>query len=143
MDQIEKDPRQEEIIEEFEMFEIWDDKYELMFDYARDMPPFNPAHKTDKYLIRGCQSRVWLDAWMENGLIRFSGESDALITRGIIALIIKVMDKRTPEDAATVNLYFIDRIGLGTKLSMNRANGLPEMIARMKRYAIEMAAQND
>lgn len=137
------DPRQEEIIEEFSIFDEWLDKYEHLISLAEDLPHMSAEHRTDQYLINGCQSRVWVDARMENGKVYFSADSDAIITKGIIALLIRVLNGRTPQDILNTDLYFIDRIGLQDNLSPTRSNGLLEMIKQMKLYAQAFASKQN
>lgn len=127
---------QDEIIEEFAIFDDWLDKYAYIVDLARSLPPISTEHRTEQYVIQGCQSRVWVDASLEDGLMRFSADSDAIITKGIIALLIRVLDGHTPAEVAAADLYFIDKIGLAANLSPTRANGLVAMIRQMKLYAI-------
>lgn len=127
---------QDEIIEEFAIFDDWLDKYAYIVDLARSLPPIAEQHRTEQYVIQGCQSRVWVDASLEDGLMRFSADSDAIITKGIIALLIRVLDGHTPAEVAAADLYFIDKIGLAANLSPTRANGLVAMIRQMKLYAI-------
>lgn len=130
------DKIQEEIIEEFAVFDDWLDKYDYLIGLSDTLPAIDPAHRTDRYLIRGCQSRVWVDARMEQGKIRFTADSDAIITKGIIALLIRVLDGRTPQEVLDTDLYFIDRIGLQENLSPTRSNGLLAMIKQMRLYAL-------
>lgn len=131
-----KDPVQEQIIEEFSLFDEWLDKYEYLIELGGALPPIDPAHRTDRYLIRGCQSRVWVDARFGQGHVFYSADSDAIITRGIIALLIRVLDGRTPEQILSTELYFIDAIGLSENLSPTRSNGLVAMIKQMRLYAL-------
>lgn len=138
-----QDKVQEEIIEEFSMFDEWLDKYDYLIGLSETLPPIAPEHRTNQYLIEGCQSRVWIDARMEDGRIRFTADSDAIITKGIIALLIRVLDGRTPQEAVDLELYFIDAIGLSANLSPTRANGLAAMVKQMRLYALAYAAKND
>lgn len=133
------DKIQEEIIEEFSVFDDWLDRYDYLISLSEQLPAIDPAHRTEQYVIQGCQSRVWVDARMEEGRIRFSADSDAIITRGIIALLIRVLDNRTPQEVLDTDLYFIDAIGLSANLSPTRANGLVAMIKQMKLYALAFA----
>ncbi len=134
-----QDPRQEAIIEEFSVFPEWLDKYEYLISLADGLPEIDPAHRTDNYLIKGCQSRVWVDAALRDGKMYFTADSDAIITKGIVALLIRVMDGRTPQEVLDTELYFIDKIGLSENLSPTRANGLLQMIRQMKLYALAYA----
>ncbi len=136
-----QDPRQEEIIEEFALYDEWLDKYEHLIELAGELAAIDPAHRTDDFAIHGCQSRVWVDATLRDGKVYFSADSDAIITKGIIALLIRVLEGRTPKEVLNTDLYFIDRIGLRENLSPTRANGLVEMIAQMKRYALAYSKQ--
>lgn len=131
-----KDKVQEEIIEEFSVFEDWLDKYDYLIGLSETLPAIAPEHRTDQYLIQGCQSRVWIDAALRDGRIYFTADSDAIITKGIIALLIRVLDGRTPREILDTELYFIDAIGLGANLSPTRANGLLSMVKQMRLYAL-------
>ena len=115
---------QDEVIEEFSDFTDWMDKYQLLIDLGNELQPLDPKYKTEDNLIDGCQSRVWLRAEMKEGLLYFTAESDALIVKGIIALLIRVLSGHTPQEIASADLYFIGRIGLSEPLSPTRANGL-------------------
>mgnify|MGYP001051065092 CR=1 FL=1 len=134
------DKIQDEIIEEFSVFDDWLDKYDYLISLSDSLPAIAPEHRTEKYLIEGCQSRVWVDARMEEGKIFYSADSDAIITKGIIALLIRVLNGRTPQQVLDTDLYFIDRIGLRENLSPTRANGLAAMIKQMRLYALAFAA---
>lgn len=129
--------RQDEIIEEFKMFDDWLDKYEYVIELSSTLPEIDPAHKNNNYLIEGCQSRVWIDAKInQNGKMDFSADSDAIITKGIIALLIRALNHLSPKEVLEADLYFIDKIGLSQNLSPTRANGLVAMIKQMKMYAL-------
>ena len=130
------DSIQDEIIEEFSVFDDWLDKYDYLIELSDALPPIDAAHRTDRYLINGCQSRVWIDARLEGGKGYYTADSDAIITKGIIALLIRVLNGRTPQEIVDSDLYFIDRIGLRENLSPTRANGLLAMIKQMKLYAL-------
>ena len=130
------DKIQEEIIDEFSVFDDWLDKYDYLIELSQTLPAIDAKHRTDDYLINGCQSRVWVDARMEEGKVHYTADSDAIITKGIIALLIRVMNRRTPDEIIDADLYFIDRIGLKENLSPTRANGLLSMIKQMKLYAL-------
>ena len=136
-----KDLIQEEIIEEFSAFDEWLDKYDYLIELSDTLPAIAAEHRTDDYVIKGCQSRVWVDARQEDGKVYFSADSDAIITKGIIALLIRVMNGRTPQEIIDMDLYFIDAIGLGENLSPTRSNGLLSMIKQMKMYALAFKAQ--
>lgn len=131
-----KDSIQEEIIEEFSLFEDWLDKYDYLIGLSESLPPIDPKQRTEEYLIQGCQSRVWVAAELRDGVVRFSADSDAIITKGIISLLIRVMSGRTPEEILGQELYFIDAIGLSENLSPTRSNGLLAMIKQMRLYAL-------
>ena len=133
---------QDEVIEEFSDFDDWMDKYQLLIDLGNEQEPLNPEYKTDRNLIDGCQSRVWLQADMEDGKIIFQAESDALIVKGIIALLIKVVSGHTPDEILKSELYFIEKIGLKEHLSPTRSNGLLAMVKQMRMYALAFKAKN-
>ena len=126
---------QDEVIEEFSDLTDWMDKYQLLIDLGNELEPLDAKYKTDDNLIDGCQSRVWLHADMKDGLIVFTADSDALIVKGIIALLIRVLSGHTPEEIASADLYFIERIGLKDHLSPTRSNGLLAMLRQIKIYA--------
>ena len=136
-----KDSVQEAIIEEFSIFDDWLDKYDYLIELSDTLPAIAAEHRTDDYIIKGCQSRVWVDARMEDGKVYFAADSDAIITKGIIALLIRVMNGRTPQEIIDMDLYFIDAIGLGENLSPTRSNGLLSMIKQMKMYALAFKSQ--
>ena len=136
-----KDQIQEDIIEEFSAFDEWLDKYDYLIELSDTLPAIAAEHRTDDYVIKGCQSRVWVDARQEEGKVYFSADSDAIITKGIIALLIRVMNGRTAQEIVDMDLYFIDAIGLGENLSPTRSNGLLAMIKQMKMYALAFKAQ--
>lgn len=127
---------QQEVVDEFAMFSDWQDRYEHLIELGKDLPLIAPEHKTDDNLVRGCQSRVWLHAAPQNGLVHFTADSDAMITKGIVALLVRVFNDRTPQEILGASTEFIDKIGLRAHLSPNRANGLSAMIDQMKRYAL-------
>ncbi len=127
---------QDQIVDEFEIFDDWMDKYNYLIELSKSLPIIDEKYKKPEFLIEGCQSRVWLRAEMEKGKVVYSADSDAVITKGIIALLIRVMSNRKPEDIINNDLYFIDRIGLKENLSPTRSNGLVSMIKQMKLYAL-------
>ena len=135
------DAIQEEIIEEFSIFDDWLDKYDYLISLSDQLPAIDPAHRTEQYLINGCQSRVWIDAREEEGKLFFSADSDAIITKGIISLLIRVMNGRTAREVLDLELYFIEAIGLQANLSPTRSNGLLAMIKQMKLYALAYATK--
>lgn len=130
--------KQQEIIDEFAVFDDWMDKYEYIIDLGKDLPKIDPSKKTEDRLIEGCQSRVWLDAQIVDGKMEFSADSDAIITKGIIGLLIRVMNNEAPEDVAKADLHFINDIGLQEHLSPTRANGLVSMVQKMKMAALKV-----
>ena len=132
---------QDEIIEEFSDFEDWMDKYQLLIDLGSDQPPLEEKYKNEQNLIDGCQSRVWLQADMVDGKLHFQAESDALIVKGIVALLIRVLGDHTPQEILDTDLYFIEKIGLSEHLSPTRSNGLLAMIKQMKMYALAFKAK--
>ena len=138
-----KDSIQEEIIEEFSMFDDWLDKYDYLISLSESLPVIAQEHKTDDYIIEGCQSRVWVDARMEDGKIFYSADSDAIIIKGLLALLIRAMGGRTPQEVVDMELYFIDAIGLKENLSPTRGNGLVATIKQMRLYALAFANQNN
>lgn len=127
---------QDEIIEEFSGFDDWMDKYQLLIDLGNEQAPLDEKYKTESNLIDGCQSRVWLQCDYSDGLLHFTAESDALIVKGIIALLIRVLSDHTPQEIIDADLYFIDEIGLKEHLSPTRSNGLLAMMKQMKMYAL-------
>jgi cysteine desulfuration protein SufE len=129
--------KQQDIIDEFALFDDWMEKYEYIIDLGKDLPAIDPTKKTDDRLIEGCQSRVWLDAAMDDGKMIFTADSDAIITKGIIGLLIRVMNNETPENVARLDLHFIRDIGLQEHLSPTRSNGLVSMVKRMKLEAVK------
>ncbi len=134
---------QDEIIDEFSMFDAWMEKYEYIIELGKDLPLIDDAFKVDDNLIKGCQSRVWLHAGMEDGQIVFRADSDAIITKGIIALMVRVLSKHTPDEIVNADLYFIDRIGLKEHLSPTRSNGLVSMVKQMKMYGLAFKAKQE
>ncbi len=134
---------QDEVIEEFSDFTDWMDKYQLLIDLGNELQPLDAKYKTEDNLIDGCQSRVWLQADMHDGLLYFTAESDALIVKGIISLLIRVLSGHTPQEIAEADLYFIERIGLREHLSPTRANGLLAMLKQMKLYAEAYKIKNE
>jgi cysteine desulfuration protein SufE len=126
---------QDEIVEEFEFFDRWMDKYEYIIDLGKKMPLIDAQYKHDENLVPGCQSQVWLHAELKNDRVHFSADSDAIITKGIIALLIRVLSEQPPEEIKTADLYFVDKIGLKEHLSPTRSNGLVNMVAKIRRTA--------
>lgn len=133
---------QDEIVEEFEFLEDWDDKYAHIISLGKEMPDFAEEWRTEDNKVRGCQSQVWLHAGLENGHIRFHGDSDALIVKGLVSLLMKVYDNQPPAEIIQAPLNFIERIGLSTHLSPTRSNGLASMVKQIKNYAIAFQAMS-
>lgn len=129
---------QDEIIEEFTSFEDWMDRYSLLIDYGNGLEAFPEADKTDANLIDGCQSKVWFTAQMEEGRVIYHGDSDAILVKGIVALLIRVLSGHTPEEIVNTQLYFIDEISLREHLSPTRSNGLNAMLRKMIEYALHL-----
>ena len=134
---------QDEVIAEFSDFDDWMDRYQLLIDLGNEQAPLGEKYKTDQNLIDGCQSRVWLQADEVDGKLVFQAESDALIVKGIIALLIKVLSGHTPEEILNADLYFIDRIGLREHLSPTRSNGLLSMVKQIRMYALAFKAKDN
>jgi len=133
---------QDEIIAEFSDFDDWMDRYQMLIDMGSEQPPLEEKYKTEQNLIDGCQSRVWLQADLIDGKIQFQAESDALIVKGIVALLVRVLTDHTPQEILDADLYFIDRIGLREHLSPTRSNGLGAMLKQMKMYALAYSVKN-
>lgn len=135
------DELQDEAIEEFGDFDDWMDRYQLLIDLGSEQEALPDTYKTEQNLIDGCQSRVWLQADYEDGVVKFRAESDALIVKGIVALLVRVLSGHTPDEILHADLYFIDRIGLKEHLSPTRSNGLVAMLKQMKMYALAFKAK--
>lgn len=133
--------RQDEVIEEFSMFEDWMDKYEYLISLGKELPLIDQSSKVEENLIKGCQSRVWLAANLNNGKIDYTADSDAIITKGIISLMIRVLTDSSPKEIIDSELYFIDEVGLKEHLSPTRSNGLLSMVKQMKLYALAFQTQ--
>lgn len=138
---MEIEAKHNEIIEEFALFDDWMDKYEHLIDLGKSLPLIDPSHKTEDKIIKGCQSKVWLDAKLEGEKVVFTADSDAIITKGIVAVLIRAFSNQTPDSIVQANTQFIDAIGLKEHLSPTRANGLVSMIKQMKLYALAFQAQ--
>lgn len=132
---------QDEVIEEFQDFDDWMDRYQLLIDLGSEQEPLDDKYKTESNLIDGCQSRVWLQCDMVDGRLHFTAESDALIVKGIVALLIRVMTDHTPQEILDADLYFIEKIGLREHLSPTRSNGLLAMLKQMKMYALAFSTK--
>ena len=135
-------PQEKEIISEFEIFDNWMEKYEYLIDLGKDLPIIESSYKQDENLIKGCQSRVWLFAEYDQGKVSFFADSEAIITKGIIALLIRVLNHQPPRHIIDAELNFINKIGLTNHLSPTRANGLLEMVKQMKAYAYSLMIKN-
>ena len=133
---------QNEIVEEFDIFDTWMDKYEYLIELGKSVPKINEENKKEENIIKGCQSKVWLHAEKQDGFVRFYADSDAIITKGIISLLIRIFSNQKPEDIINADTDFIDKIGLRQHLSPNRANGLNNMIKKIKFYAIAFSKTN-
>lgn len=133
--------RQQEIIDEFSMFGDWMSKYEYLIELGKELPLIDASLKTDDNLIKGCQSKVWLNASLQDGKVIFTADSDAIITKGIIALMVRVLSGLSPEEIANAELHFIDEIGLKEHLSPTRSNGLLAMVKQMKFYGLAFQAK--
>ena len=133
--------KQNSIIDDFELFDDWMQKYEYLIELGKDLSKINPEDKSDSQLIEGCQSRVWLDALYLDGKMKFKADSDAIITKGIISLLIDILDNQSPADIIKSDLFFINKIGLQDHLSPTRANGLLSMVKRMKQESLKYIIQ--
>lgn len=132
---------QEEIVEEFTLFDDWMDKYEYLIELGKSLPLIDEQYKNNDHIIKGCQSQVWLHAALNNNKIQYTADSDAILTKGLIALMIRVLNEQKPEDIVHTELSFIDKIGLKEHLSPTRANGLLAMVKQMKFYALAFQGQ--
>jgi cysteine desulfuration protein SufE len=132
---------QDQIIDDFSCVDDWMDKYQMLIDLGNNLEPLDEQYKTPQNLIEGCQSRVWLQADYNDGIIHFTGESDAVIVKGIVSLLIQVLSDHTPEEILAADLYFIDRIGLKEHLSPTRSNGLVSMVKQMRVYALAFSSK--
>ncbi|PKP39653.1 MAG: Fe-S metabolism protein SufE [Bacteroidetes bacterium HGW-Bacteroidetes-15] len=134
---------QDQIVEEFSIFDDWMDRYQQLIDLGNELKSIDEKKRTDQHLIKGCQSKVWIDAELINGKIQFEADSDAIITKGIVALLIRVLNDRTPQEIIDVDLFFIDKIGLKENLSPTRSNGLVAMVKQMKLYGLAYQAREN
>ncbi|MEP6845057.1 MAG: SufE family protein [Panacibacter sp.] len=132
---------QEELIEEFALFGDWMEKYENIIQMGKELPIIDEQYKKEENLIKGCQAKVWLHAGYKEGKVLFTADSDAIITKGLVSMVIRVLSNHTPEEIVTADLYFIDKVGLREHLSMTRSNGLLSMIKQMKMYAMVLQAK--
>ncbi len=133
---------EKEIIEEFELFDNWDDKYEYIIDLGKKLAPLQDEHKKDENKVKGCQSTVWLVAYYEGGKVMYKAESDAVIVKGLISMLIRVLSKQTPDDILNAKLDFIKEIGMMSHLAQTRSNGLLSMVKQMKNYALAYKAKD-
>lgn len=138
---------QQEVVDEFALFSDWQDRYEHLIELGKDLPLIAPEKKTEENIVRGCQARLWLNADVSTSLdgtkrVHFTADSDAMITKGLVALLVRVLNGRTPQEILGTPLDFIDRIGLREHLSPNRANGLSAMLDQMKRYALAFSSMS-
>ena len=133
---------EDQIVEEFSLFDDWMDKYEYIIELGKKLPLIDEKYKTDDYKVKGCQSQVWLNAELKDGKLIYKADSDAVITKGLIALLIRVLSNQKPEDVSNAKLDFINKIGMKEHLSPNRSNGLMSMINYMKNYALTYSGEN-
>ncbi len=134
---------QEEIIDEFELFDDWADKYEYIIDLGKKLKPFPEEAKTEQNIIKGCQSRVWLNARMEGEILVFEADSEAIIVKGLVAILIRILSNHKPAEIAKADLYFIDKIGMTSHLAQTRSNGLASMVKQMKNFGVAFSAINN
>lgn len=127
---------QDELIEEFELFDDWEGKYEYIIDLGKKLPKLADEYKTEENIIKGCQSIVWLNAYMEGDKLIFEADSEAIIVKGLVSMLLKVLSGHTPEEVLNADLYFINRVGLSSHLAQTRSNGLASMVKQMKAYAL-------
>lgn len=132
---------QDELIEDFELFDDWESKYEYIIDLGKQFPPLEEQFKTEDNIIKGCQSRVWLNAFLEDGLLKFEADSDAIIVRGLVSMLVKVLSGHKPAEIAGADLYFMERVGLHQHLAQTRSNGLASMLKQMKAYGVAFQAR--
>jgi cysteine desulfuration protein SufE len=133
---------EEEIIEEFELFDTWEERYEYIIDMGKKLPPLEERYKTEENIIKGCQSRVWLVAREEDGKVFFKADSDAVIVKGLVSMLMRVLSGHTPDEIIAAKLAFIDRIGMKNHLAQTRSNGLAAMVKQMKNYALAFKIKN-
>ncbi|CAG4994792.1 Cysteine desulfuration protein SufE [Dyadobacter sp. CECT 9275] len=133
---------QDDLISDFELFDDWESKYEYIIDLGKQLPKLDEQYKTEENIIKGCQSLVWLHAYMDGDKLKFDADSDAIIVRGLVSMLVKVLSGHTPEEISRTNLYFMERIGLHQHLAQTRSNGLASMVKQMKAYAFAYQAVN-
>lgn len=131
---------QDELIEEFELFDDWEGKYEYIIDLGKKLPKLADEYKTEDNIIKGCQSIVWLNAYMKGDKLIFEADSEAIIVKGLVSMLLKVLSGHTPEEILKADLYFIERVGLSSHLAQTRSNGLASMVKQMKAYAVAFQA---
>lgn len=129
---------QDELVDEFSLFSDWMEKYEYIIQLGKELPLIDPQYKTEENLIKGCQSKVWLHADYREGKVFFTADSDAIITKGLVGMVVRVLSGHTPEEITNADLYFVDKVGLKEHLSITRSNGLVSMIKQMKMYALAL-----
>lgn len=134
---------QDEIIETFELFDDWEEKYEYIIDVGKKLAPMDDQHKTDDNIIKGCQSVVWLNANFTDGKIQFEADSQAIIVKGLVSMLLKVLSGHTPDEILNADLYFIEKVGLTSHLAQTRSNGLASMVKQMKTYALAYKTLED
>jgi cysteine desulfuration protein SufE len=134
---------QDEIIEEFELFDDWADKYEYIIDLGKKLKSFPEAAKTEENIIKGCQSRVWLNAKKEGEIVVFEADSEAIIVKGLVGILVRILSDQKPFDIANADLYFIDKIGMTSHLAQTRSNGLASMVKKMKEFAMANVIKNN
>ena len=133
---------QDQLIEDFELFDDWEEKYEYIIDMGKKLPVMPEEHKSEENIIKGCQSVVWLNASFKEGLVHFEADSQAMIVKGLVSMLLNVLSGHTPEEVLHADLYFIEKIGLTSHLAQTRANGLASMVKQMKTYALAFQAKN-
>lgn len=133
---------QDQLIEDFELFDDWEEKYEYIIDMGKKLPVMPDEHKSEENIIKGCQSVVWLNASFNEGLVHFEADSQAMIVKGLVSMLLNVLSGHTPEEVLHADLYFIEKIGLTSHLAQTRANGLASMVKQMKTYALAFQAKN-
>jgi cysteine desulfuration protein SufE len=134
---------QDELIEDFELFDEWESKYEYIIDLGKQLPDLGEQYKTEENIIKGCQSLVWLHAYMDGDILKFEADSNAIIVKGLVNMLVKVLSGHTPEEIAQADIYFMDRIGLHQHLAQTRSNGLAAMLKQMRAYGVAFQARTE
>lgn len=134
---------QDELIEDFELFDEWESKYEYIIDLGKQLPDLDEAYKTEENIIKGCQSLVWLHAYMDGDILKFEADSNAIIVKGLVNMLVKVLSGHTPQEIAQADIYFMDRIGLHQHLAQTRSNGLAAMLKQMRAYGVAFQARSE